>query len=232
MKFREWLNEIDEIKYFYNIELPKIEEKIFIIDYQTETFERFNNIIQINEKIIEPHKVKITTMDVNILNKQFLKEKIIFNIIPLGLSGYYDKQTDEINIFFDKNRSLQEIEAILAHELVHKEQHKRSGDNYFIQTSNMVKKINDLALEINSLDMTITGNANILQNKIKERNELVKQYQYLTPYETMAYACQFVKDYKYMNPTNIIKEMEKNKIPVNNLTKKYIAMYWLIRDKI
>ena len=80
--------------------------------------------------------------------------------------------------------------------------------------------------------MTITGNANILQNKIKERNELVKQYQYLTPYETMAYACQFVKDYKHMNPTNIIKEMEKNKIPVNNLTKKYIAMYWLIRDKI
>ena len=143
MKFREWLNEIDEIKYFYNIELPKIEEKIFIIDYQTETFERFNNIIQINEKIIEPHKVKITTKDVNILNKQFLKEKIIFNIIPLGLSGYYDKQTDKINIFFDKNRSLQEIEAILAHELVHKEQHKRSGGNYFIQTSNMVKKIKE-----------------------------------------------------------------------------------------
>ena len=73
MKFREWLKERDEIKYFYNIELPKIEEKIFIIDYQTETFERFNNIIQINEKIIEPHKVKITTMDVNILNKQLCK---------------------------------------------------------------------------------------------------------------------------------------------------------------
>lgn len=232
MKFREWLNEMREIEYFYNIELPKIEEKIFIIDYQTELFERVNNIIQINEKIIEPHKVKINTTDVSILNKQFSKEKIIFNNVSFGLSGYYNKQTDEINIFFDKNRSTQEIEAILAHELVHKEQHKRSGENYFIQTAKMVKKINDLALEINSLDMTIIGNVNILQNKIKERNELVKQYQYLTPYETMAYACQFVKDYKHMNPTNIIKEMEKNKIPVNNLTKKYIAMYWLIRDKI
>ena len=232
MKFRDWLK-TKEINDFYEIELKEIEWKITKAHISPEFLEMAYGIIPLKEAIILPEKIKIETKDIEKLNSDFKSQNIIFHHAPNELSGYYNKQKDEVHIFFDdKKISNAEIEAMIAHELVHKEQHKRAGENYFKQSEKLVNKINTLAKEISSLDMTIPGNYSILQNKLKERNKLTDIYQYASPYESMAYACQFVKDYKNLSPKEIFKEMEKLKITVTYATKKYVAMYWLIRDKI
>ena len=71
-----------------------------------------------------------------------------------------------------------------------------------------------------------------LEKLKKERQELLNKFLYLSPYETMAYAYQFVKEYKSLSPSGIINKLKENGILINNLTKKYIAMYWIIRNKI
>ena len=62
----------------------------------------------------------------------------------------------------------------------------------------------------------------------RSRNAACRNGEYMTEFIIRL----FVKDYKELKPEQIFKEFEKEKIPLNNLTKKYIAMYWLIRDKI
>ena len=44
----------------------------------------------------------------------------------------------------------EEIEALLGHEMVHKEQHKKTGE-YFKQSERIVNQINDMRLKLNKL---------------------------------------------------------------------------------
>lgn len=232
IKFKDWLRE-KEINEFYEVELKEIERKIQIAYISPEFLEMAYGIIQLKEAIILPERIKIKTKDIEELNTEFKNQNIIFHYSPNELSGYYDKQKDEVHIFFDdKKVDNNSLEAMVAHELVHKEQHKRSGENYFKQSEAMVYKINTLAQEINSLDMSNSKSPSIAWNKTKERLALLERFKYLSPYESMAYACQFVKNYTHLLPKQILKQLEDDKIPLTNTLKKYVAMYWLIRDKI
>lgn len=116
--------------------------------------------------------------------------------------------------------------------MVHKEQHKRAGENYFKQSEKDVKELNKLGEQINSLDMMDTNSAKQLPDLLNKYNTLKSKFLFLTPYESMAYAYQYVKEFKHLTPKEIFKELEKDNIQINNITKKYIAMYWLIKDKI
>lgn len=229
MSFKEWLK---EVKNFYNTELKQIEERILISEANSNGLKDCYNINILNEALIEPHKIKITTTDVDKLNSEFKKYRIIFEVSPNEIKAKYNKQNDTIYIIFKKDTAHNVIEALIGHEMVHREQHKRAGENYFKQSEKIVKEINTLGSEINQIDMMIPGNAKIFQKKNERYKELLNKFLYLTPYESMAYAYQYIKEYYYLTPSAILDKLREDNIKLNNITKKYVGMYWLIKDKI
>lgn len=233
MKFRDYILE-QQIKDFYNNELKEIEKRISISEASSRGSMELWNIRPLFEAVIEPHLIKIRTNNINKLNDEFKKFNIKFSYSdnPNDLRGYYDKENDEINIFFNKNIDFETLEAMIGHEMVHKEQHKRAGENYFKQSEQVVTKINHIAKEMSTLNIFDLEDSKKFEKLKKERQELLNKFLYLSPYETMAYAYQFVKEYKSLSPSGIINKLKENGILINNLTKKYIAMYWLIRNKI
>lgn len=220
-----------ELNNFYNIELKKIEEKILVSEASMRGSLNLWGVVPVHEAVIEPHLIKIKTNNIEKLNDEFKKYNIKFHYSN-DIQGLYDKSKDEINIYFPKNIDFNTLEALIGHEMVHKEQHKNAGQNYFKQSEKIVKRINDLAKDINLLDMMDEKDVKKYKVLNSERNKLLNNFLYLSPYESMAYAYQFVKEYKNLLPQEIIEKLKDNKILINNLTKIYIAMYWLIRSKI
>ncbi len=189
-----------------------------------------------NGKVIEPEKIIINTLDIDTLNKEFNKIKIFFHKNNT-LTGAYDFKSDNIYIGVSNNDTKEEIEAIIGHELVHKVQHKKSGTNFFKLTERMVKELQELINKRNHYLSKPGGNL-IYKKELSYLDELFKQkdleYKQLNPFEEMAYAYQFVKNYsKYLDkPHEIIELLIHAKFPVTARLKKYIGMYWLIKDKI
>lgn len=125
----------------------------------------------------------------------------------------------EIIIVISKNDKLEEIEAMIGHEIIHREQMK-----YMIQTINLVNRINELATNTHDIKYQ------------KERDKLYNFFTNGSVYELMAYAYQLVKDrqnYKLNNIADIVDFYSK--ILGYDAPKKfikYVRMYWIIRDKI
>lgn len=168
------------------------------------------------EAIINPGEIKIDSKDINYLNNSFEKLKIAFREGPL-LRGY--NAGTEIIIVISKNDKLEEIEAMIGHEIIHREQMK-----YMIQTINLVNRINELATNTHDIKYQ------------KERDKLYNFFTNGSVYELMAYAYQLVKDrqnYKLNNIADIVDFYSK--ILGYDAPKKfikYVRMYWIIRDKI
>ena len=175
------------------------------------------------EAIIHPGEIKLESNDLEYLNKSFEKLKISFREGPI-LRGY---NTDsEIIIVFSEKDKLEEIEAMIGHEIIHREQMKKS-DNYMEQTIRLVTKINELA--------TLFNQTHDMKYKT-EREKLYTHFANGTVYELMAYAYMLVKDrknYKLSSITDII-DYYSNILGYDAPKKfiKYIRMYWIIRDKI
>lgn len=232
MTFREYLRELevlDSNNRFYD-ELKLIEIEIERIQAHNDNILKFNMFLC--EAVIEPEKIKINTYDNNKLNSEFQKYNIIFNQGKFKLNGYYDKVTDIINIFYSKNDKFNEIEAMIGHEMVHKIQHKHSN-KYFEQSKRIVDEINSNENKLIDLFNTNTVESMKEWNKLRQKNiKLYNNYLYNTVYEKMAYAYQEVKLNTSGKISDIINKLEKMGFIVDNKLKKYIGMYWLIKDKI
>ena len=254
MNFRDWLRQADspkvkiekEHEYYTNTQLLEDIESFDKFQRMIRSHELSNNMkynlnwieeeIHLNENIIEPHKLKINTTNIVKLNKEFNKYKIYFEADDY-LHAFYKQESDEILVFVSALDDSNEIEAMVAHEMVHKEQNKRSNNNYFKQCKKMIDELNKMIRDKQKL---ITSPGGILVHRV-EINELeVKirekslKFTHLNPYEEMAYACQAVLEYsKQFNKLNdIINYLLKEKFPVTSRFKKYLYMYWLIKDKI
>lgn len=226
--FREWL-EIDKINTNYFKELKIIEEEIAQIHAHN------NNLIQFNmflcEAVIEPEKIKINTLDEDTLNKQFKSINIIFHNNQ-KLSGYYDKKEDEIHIIYSNKDTFNQLESVVGHEMVHKIQHKHSN-KYFEQSEKIINQINTNEKKLIELFNTNTKESMQEWNKLRIKNiKIYNDYLYNTVYEKMAYAYQEVKSNTSGKITDIIDKLQRNGFVVDNKMRKYIGMYWLIRDKI
>ena len=227
--FREWLK-IDNINKRYFNDLKEIEKDIERIQSHNDNILKFNMFIC--EAVIEPEKIKINTYNSNKLNKEFEKYNIIFNYGNFKLNGYYDKITDIINIFYSKNDEFNEIEAMIGHEMVHKIQHKHSN-KYFEQSKRVIDKINANEKKLINLFNINTIDSMKEWNKLRQENiKLYNNFLYNTVYEKMAYAYQEVKLNTSGKISDIIIKLEKMGFLVDNKLKKYIGMYWLIKDKI
>lgn len=227
--FREWL-ENNKINDTYFKELKIIEEEIEQIQAHNDNLIKFN--IFVCEAVIEPEKIKINTLDEETLNKEFKKYNIIFHNSNQKLSGHYDKKEDEIHIFYSNKDTFNQIEAMVGHEMVHKIQHKHSN-KYFEQSEKIINQINSNEKKLIELFNTNTKESMQEWNKLRVKNiKIYNDYLYNTVYEKMAYAYQEVKSNTSGKISDIIDKLQRSGFIVDNKLKKYIGMYWLIRDKI
>ena len=251
MTFREWLNKKETTKIIEEIKDQTNEEFWEEIDEFTRKSAILNNHVPcvatlewvketqafMNEGIIKLELISINTHDKSKLNSEFKKYNINFIKDNKNLNAHSDKKTDTITIMYSERDTFNEIEAIIGHEMVHKEQHKKSNE-YFKQSERTIGKINYLIQKKTKLlkePGVILKHSNELNKLNLEINKIYNYFLYSTPYEKMAYAYQFVYMNKNMNPNDIINKLKNNvetkDFPITSDFKKYIAMYWLLRNK-
>lgn len=222
--FRDYLIQC-EVDDFYT-ELKDIE------NFQLRESFRNNNkylfTLPIHEAIILPEDIKIKSSlnDVNSLENEFKKLNVIFHLTNNNkddLSAYYKQDSDEIHVYYSLKNSKLEIEAMIGHEMIHRAQNKKSNGNYFERAKRLTDELNKLALEFNKTqDINIF---NDYKNKKKFRD-------YDDYFEQMAYVYQVVKENPNLTPNQLVKYFDKYGFNIDYRLKKYIGMYWLIKDKI
>lgn len=223
--FREYLIEC-EINDFY-IDIKSTQD--FYNKYNCDIHNKFPLLFQIHEAVILPENLKINSdlTDIDSLNKEFKKMNIIFEINegndPKKLDAYYDKQKDEIHIFHSTKNSKLEVQAMIGHEMIHREQHKRAGVHYFERAKKLTAEINGIVKEYER-----TKNSEL----IKENQQKLKFKNFDDSYEQMAYVYQTIKENPELTPNQLVKYFTKFGFVIDFKLKKYIGMYWLVKDKI
>lgn len=222
--FKEYLIEC-EINDFY-IEINDYQD---FYDKKSAIYNKYPLAVSIHEAVILPENLKIhsSLADVDSLNKEFHKMKIIFEINdgdnPKQLSAHFDQEKDEIWVFHSTKNSKLEVEAMIGHEMIHREQHKRAGVHYFERAKRLTAELNKIALEYNA-----TGDYNLF----KEYQDKKKFKDFNDSYEQMAYVYQTIKENSDLTPNQLVKYFSKFGFVIDFKLKKYIGMYWLIKDKI
>ena len=222
--FRDYLIQC-EVDDFYN-ELKDIEN--FKLRESFRNNNKYLFILPIHEAIILPEDIKIKSSlnDVNSLENEFKKLNVIFHLTNNNkddLNAYYKQDSDEIHVYYSLKNSKLEIEAMIGHEMIHRAQNKKSNGNYFERAKRLTDELNKLALEFNKTqDINIF---NDYKNKKKFRD-------YDDYFEQMAYVYQVVKENPNLTPNQLVKYFDKYGFNVDYRLKKYIGMYWLIKDKI
>ena len=175
------------------------------------------------EAVLNPGEIKLNDASVEYLNKELNKLNIYFEESN-NLYGKTDGK--DIYIYVPNDVKIEELQAMIGHEIIHREQHKRSS-NFKQYTEKIVKEINDLAYKFNKTqDMKI----------LEIREKLLNEFLYGNIYEQMAYAYQLVKDRKSYNlnsPDDVVKYFKQFlKAEMPKKFMKYVGMYWLIKNKL
>lgn len=179
----------------------------------------------IHEAVILPENVKISSNLENVedLNKEFKKLNVIFHLNNGALTAFYDQEKDEIHVNYNTSNTKLEIEAMIGHEMIHREQNKRSSGNYFEKAKKLTDELNKIADKYNKTkDIKV----------FKEYQDKIKFKNFDDSYEQMAYVYQVVKENKDLTPNQLVKYFEKFGFKIDFKLKKYIGMYYLIKDKI
>lgn len=225
MTFREYLIE-SEIKDFYT-GLSQIEN--FIYKESIGVVNKYPLVLPIHEAVIYPENIKINSSLENeeSLNKEFKKLNVIFHLENYykvnDLNAHYRQLEDEIHVFYSLKNSKLEIEAMIGHEMIHREQNKKSNGNYFERAKKLTADLNKLANEFNK-----TQNINIY----KEYNIKKKFKDFDDHYEQMAYVYQTVKENPNLTPNQLVKYFEMLGFNIDYKLRKYIGMYYMIKDKL
>lgn len=185
-------------------------------------------------EVITPENLNIKISDVDELNKLYNKKDIYFTQNDGPKSGSYGNYspTGRIEIQVPKNADLNVLNSVVSHELLHKEQDKRSNGNYGKWITKYGTGLNNYIARFNDRVDTETATQKEF-DKIKKMQDVFK---YGNDYELMAYAFQFVKVRNELNvksPSELIKFIDSStEVPVSKKLKKYVAQYWLIKDQI
>ena len=236
--FREWLREQEfESNFYSEIDNYKNYETHNISKFElySNISDTYTKITTLNEAIILPENIKINTYDSEKLNKQFEKQKIkFFNVLKNknDLRARYNPKTDETDVYYSSSNSFEEIEAILGHEMIHKAQNKLNV-KFIEQATNLVNRINtrqekmqDL-MNINTVE-SMKEWQKLLKLNEKERLEFLQN----SVFEKMAYAYSEVKMNKDIKLSDLLNKFKQSNFIIDNKLKKYIGMYWLIKDKL
>lgn len=216
--FREYLRESEINDYFK--ELEEDNREYFKLLYHN-SHPLLDNM---NEAVIKPEMIKINSNISNLqdLNDEFKKLRVNF-YNDKELHAYYNQEKDEINVYFNTSNTKLELEAIIGHEMIHREQNKRSNGNYFERAKKLTSELNKIAQEFNkSNDVELLKKYNIKQ-RFRDYND---------SYEQMAYVYQTMKEHPNYTPTDMVNYFKKFGFGVDFRLKKYIGMYYLIRNSI
>ena len=223
--FREWLNQ----KEYIDCDIHN--KKKF--EMYSNSIDIHQNLLSLNEAIILPENIKINTHNQEKLNKEFNKYKItFFNSLKNELWARYNPKNDETEVYYSDKNTFNEIEAILGHEMVHKAQNKLNT-KFIEQAENLVKRINSRQekmselMNINTIE-SMKEWQKLLKINEKERLEFLQN----SVFEKMAYAYSEVKMNRDGKLSDLIEKFRKSKFVIDNKLKKYIGMYWLIKDKL
>ena len=223
--FREWLNQ----KEYIDCDIHN--KKKF--EMYSNSIDIHQNLLSLNEAIILPENIKINTHNQEKLNKEFNKYNItFFNSLKNELWARYNPKNDETEVYYSDKNTFNEIEAILGHEMVHKAQNKLNT-KFIEQAENLVKRINSRQekmselMNINTIE-SMKEWQKLLKINEKERLEFLQN----SVFEKMAYAYSEVKMNRDGKLSDLIEKFRKNGFLVDNKLKKYIGMYWLIKDKL
>ena len=236
--FREWLREKEfELNFYVEIDNYKNYETHNISKFElySNISDTYTKITTLNEAIILPENIKINTYDSEKLNKQFEKQKIkFFNVLKNknDLCARYNPKNDETEVYYSDKNTFNEIEAILGHEMIHKAQNKLNT-KFIEQAETLVKRINSRQEKMSELMNINTVESmkewqKLLKINEKERLEFLQN----SVFEKMAYAYSEVKMNRDGKLSDLIEKFRKNGFLVDNKLKKYIGMYWLIKDKL
>jgi hypothetical protein len=195
---------------------------------------KFKQFVQnINENIITPENLKISTSDVSVLNKLYNKNDIYFTQTEGSKSASFGNYTPggRIEIQVPKNADLNVLNSVVSHELLHRHQDKKSKGNYG-------KWITQYGAELNAYIKGFNDRVdnNTSTQKEFDKIQLMKNvFRYGNSYELMAYAYQFVKtrkEFGFNSPTDIIKYLDNTPIPKTKRIKNYIIRYWNIKERL
>ena len=222
--FRDWLNQ----KEYIDCDIHNIKK----FEMYSNSIDIHQNLLSINEAIILPENIKINTHNQEKLNKEFNRYKItFFNSLKNELWTRYNPKNDETEVYYSDKNTFNEIEAILGHEMVHKAQNKLNT-KFIEQAENLVKRINSRQEKMSKLMNINTVESmkewqKLLKINEKERLDFLQN----SVFEKMAYAYSEVKMNRDGKLSDLIEKFRKSKFVIDNKLKKYIGMYWLIRDK-
>ena len=179
--------------------------------------------------IIKPTNLDIKTSNILELNTRFNTLGIWFTSTDdysvYATYGNYDPFTDNINIQVPQNADLTTLNSVVSHELIHKEQNRKSKNRYSNWLISYGKELNKKIKHYNLIP-NVSKTANLL-GEIHYMNYVMK---YSNSQELMAYAYQFVATKDLFDITTIdelFKYVRENtQIPVNNTFKSYANQYW------
>lgn len=109
---REYLIEQKELTQFYKVELVKIDNDILKAEASIKGNIEQYGIKPLFESLIEPHKIKIKINNIEKLNKEFEKYKIVFEYSLNEIRAKYDNVNDAIYIIFKKDTDFFSIGSI------------------------------------------------------------------------------------------------------------------------
>lgn len=135
--------------------------------------------------------------------------------------AHYNQEKDEIHVFHSTKNSKLEVEAIIGHEMIHREQHKRSNGNYFERAKKLTAEINNIVKEYER-----TKN----QDLIKDYQQKLKFKNFDDSYEQMAYVYQTIKENPELTPNQLVKYFTKFGFNIDFKLKK-IYRYVLVNKR-
>ena len=121
---------------------------------------------------------------------------------------------------------------MLGHEMIHKAQNKLNA-KFIEQAENLVKRINARQYKMNELMNINTIESMKEWQKLFKLNEKERlDFLQNSVFEKMAYAYSEVKMNKNLKLSDLLEKFRTSKFIIDNKLKKYIGMYWLIKDKL
>jgi hypothetical protein len=195
---------------------------------------KFREYLQ--EAVIVPKKIKITTNDINKLNKQF-KDTIVRFDYDTGPHAAYNPQFGTVTVWIEKDTPHNVIEALIQHELIHVAQDKRSGGRMEADIEKRKDELEDILDELDDLDDCDQIDPAVCKELMQRYKQLQINAEHLNDEERMTYAYMFVKlrtsdnIKQVINKANVDWKKWTNQ-KMNKKMLKYFYSYWMIKDEL
>ena len=199
----------------------------------------FKNYLQ--EAVIVPEKIKITTTDVNKLNKQFKNYpvKFVFREIDTDTepAAGYTPKNNTITVSINNTVPLIAVEALIQHEIIHTIQDKKSGSRMQADIEHSAKLMKDIVDQVDDWEDDDENGPQAISYLAKEYQKLQTKAKFLNDEERMTYAYMFVKLRSSDSIRKVLKEANKMWVDLtnekmNNKMMKYFYMYWSVKGEL